>query len=202
MKRAVNKHKGGIMQILAINGSPRKMGNTSTILEGILEGSRDVGADTTHVRLDEINLKGCMGCLTCRKNPGFCKRKDEFSPYLEAMKTCDGLVVGCPIYMYHVSGQMKIFVDRIYSFYINREDGGYDSALPGGKRFAFVTSQGHPNPERFKRVIRWLGGMVGGLGMETVGEIVHVNSQVKPAREDRELMELARQIGRKLVEQE
>jgi multimeric flavodoxin WrbA len=121
------------------------------------------------------------------------------SPYLEAIKTCDGLVVGCPVYMYHISGQMKIFVDRIYSFYINREDGEYESALPGGKRFAFVTSQGHPDSERFKRPIRWLGGMVGGLGMETVGKIVHVNSLTNPAREDHKLLAKARQIGRKLL---
>jgi multimeric flavodoxin WrbA len=191
-----------MMQVLAINGSPRKRGNTATILEAVLEGAREVGARTEHIRLDEIDLKGCMGCLTCRENLGFCKREDGLSPYLEALKRCDGFVVGCPIYMYHVSGQTKIFVDRLYSFYIQREDGGYDSALPGGKRFAFVTSQGHPDPERFQRAIRWLGGMVGGLGMESVGKIVHVDSQAKPARGNRDLLAQAHRIGRTLAGEE
>ncbi|MFC1825156.1 flavodoxin family protein [Thermodesulfobacteriota bacterium] len=190
------------MQILAINGSPRKKGNTSTILEQILEGARQADAETTHVRLDDIDLKGCMGCLKCRDNPGYCNRKDGLSPFLEAMKTCDGIVAGCPIYMYHISGQMKIFIDRLFSFYIYREDGEYDSALPAGKRFAFVTSQGEPEPDLFKRSIRWFGSMVGSLGMEKVGQIVHVDSDLRPARSDQELLEMARAIGRKLAGKE
>ena len=187
------------MKVIAINGSPRKKGNSSIILEHLLGGAKELGAQTTHVRLDAIEVKGCMGCLTCRDNPGFCKREDGLSPYLEAMKTCDGMVVGCPVYMFHVSGQMKLFVDRIYSFYINREDGSYDSALPGGKRLAVVTSQGNPTVERFERAIRWLGGMVGGLGFETVGQIIHVDSHARPAANDAELLERARQIGRRLA---
>jgi multimeric flavodoxin WrbA len=187
------------MQILAFNGSPRKKGNTSILLDKILEGARDAGAQTTHVFLDEINLKGCVGCLSCREKPGLCARQDDLSPYLEAMKTSDGIVVGCPVYMYHVTGQMKMLVDRIYSFYVNRPDGSYDSALPKGKRFAFVTSQGHPEAGQFDRTIRWLGGMVGGLGMKSVGKIVHVDSHARPAKDDTALLEQARQIGRRLA---
>ena len=126
------------MKVMAINGSPREKGNTSAILEAVLEGAREGGAETTHVRLDRIDLRGCMGCLACREKPGFCQRKDGLAPYLEAMKTADAMVVGCPIYMFHISGQMKIFVDRIYSFYIKEADGKYRSALPPGKRLALV----------------------------------------------------------------
>jgi multimeric flavodoxin WrbA len=187
------------MKIMAINGSPREKGNTSTILEAILEGARESGAETTHVWLDRIDLKGCMGCLACREKPGFCQRQDGLAPYLEAMKTVDGMVVGCPIYMYHISGQMKIFVDRIYSFYINQAGGTYRSALPPGKRLALVTTQGNPDPESFQRVIRWFGGMLQGLGMEEAGKIVHVDSHVQPAWKDPVLLEKARQVGRRLA---
>ena len=187
------------MKVLVVNGSPRRKGNTSALMEAVIAGATEAGAETEHVRLDEIDLKGCVGCLKCRTNPGTCNREDGLSPVLEAMKTSDGIVVGCPVYMFHVSGQMKLFVDRIYSFYINREDGGYDSALPEGKRFAYVTSQGHSDPEKFGKAIRWLGGMVGGLGMETVGKIVHTNSAENPSKSDAALLEEARQLGRKLA---
>ncbi len=113
------------------------------------------------------------------------------------------LITKCLVFFlsFIINQKILIFlnVKILYSFYINREDGEYESALPGGKRFAFVTSQGHPDPERFKKPIRWLGGMVGGLGLETVGKIVHVNSLTKPASEDHELLATARQIGRKLL---
>ncbi len=189
-----------MMKILSINGSPRKKGNTSTIIENILEGARSAGAEVTEVRLHDIDMKGCMGCLGCRENPGFCKQQDDLSPYLEAIKTCDGMVVGCPIYMYRISGQMKLFVDRIYSLYINRDDGGYDSAVSPGKTFAMVVSQGAPDPDQYRRSIRWLAGMTGvGLGMHEVGRIIHANSHLSPAGDNKELLEEARRIGQKLV---
>jgi multimeric flavodoxin WrbA len=187
------------MKILAFNGSPRRNGNTSTLVQAILEGARDVGADTRHVVLDELDLKGCQGCLTCRQNPGVCRREDGLSPYLEALPSTDAVVVGCPVYMYHVSGQMKLLVDRLYSFYVHLPDGGYTSALPSGKRLAVVTSQGHPDGARFERTLRWLRGMVGGLGMELVGEITHVDSHDRPAIRDPHLLARAREIGRQLA---
>ncbi len=188
------------MQILAFNGSPHKNGNTSTIIHAMLKGARSAGAKTTEIRLHDINLKGCMGCLTCRKRPGKCKQKDDLSPYLEAIKTCDGVIFGTPIYMYHLPGQMKIFIDRCYSLYISRSDGTYESSVPPGKPFALVTSQGHPDVERFQKAIRYLAGMTGtGLGMEEVGRIIQGNSHVAPARTDKAILEKAYDIGQKLV---
>ena len=190
------------MKILAINGSPRKQGNTSNIIAAMLEGAESVGAETTQIRLHDIDLKGCMGCLTCRQNPGVCKQKDDLSPYLEALKTCHGFVIGSPIYMYHVTGQMKIFVDRVYSLYISRagEDGVYDSALPKGKTYALVTSQGHPDAERFKRSIKWLAGMTGsGLGAAEVGRIIHADSHLHPGKDNPDLLSKAFEIGTKMV---
>jgi multimeric flavodoxin WrbA len=190
------------MEIIAINGSPRKEGNTSTIIKTILAGAQSRGVETVEVRLHDIDLKGCMGCLSCRKNPGQCRQEDELSPYLEALKTCQAYIIGSPIYMYHITGQMKIFIDRVYSLYISRENepGVYDPALPPGKPYALVTSQGHPDPDRFGKSIRWLAGMTGsGLGAREVGRIVHVNSHLKPVKEDEALLGQAWEIGQKLA---
>jgi multimeric flavodoxin WrbA len=183
------------MRVLAFNGSPRPEGNSSTIVSAILDGAKEAGAETTNVMLDQLELKGCQGCLSCRKNPGNCARRDGLSPYFEELKSCDAVVVGCPIYMYRIAGQMKLLVDRLSSFWEDLPDGSYRSALPAGKRFALVTSQGHPDADMYKRSIRWLGGMVGGLDMKEVGKIVHTNSAANPARHDPELLERARRIG-------
>jgi multimeric flavodoxin WrbA len=188
------------MLILAFNGSPRKKGNTATIIESILAGARSKGAQTTEVSLHDIDLKGCQGCRSCRKNPGFCAQKDDLSPYLEEIKNCSGMVVGCPIYMYRISGQMKLFVDRIYSLYAGLPEGGYRSVVPPGKTYALVTSQGAPGPEQYNKSIRYLSGMTGsGLGMEVVGQIIHADSHEIPAVQDKALLEKAYAIGRLMV---
>ncbi len=189
------------MQILAFNGSPRAKGNTSTIISAVLEGAKAKGAQTVEVKLHDIELKGCMGCLKCRENPGKCSQKDGLSQYLEAVKTCAGIIIGCPIYMYHVTGQMKILVDRFYSLYISKETiGEYESAVPAGKSYALVTSQGNPDPESYSRPIRWLAGMTGsGLGFEEKGRIIHTNSHIHPAKEMENILKKAYEIGQKMV---
>jgi len=188
------------MQIFAFNASPRPKENTSAIISSMLEGARSRGAQTTEVRLHDINFKGCLGCFGCRKNPGFCSAKDELSPYLEAIKTCAGMIVGSPIYMYRLAGQMKLFIDRIYSLYAGLPQGGYRSVVPPGKTYALVTSQGAPNAEQYTKSITYLAGMTGsGLGFEEVGRIIHTHSEPKPAASDRVLMEQAFEIGQKMV---
>ncbi len=188
------------MQILGFNGSPRKKGNTSAIIRAILTGAESEGAETVEVRLHDLDMKGCQGCLSCRKKPGVCAQKDELTPYLESMKTCQGIVVGCPIYMYRICGQMKLFVDRCYSLYVSREEGGYDSAVPSGKTYALVVSQGAESPDQYQRSVRWLAGMTGsGFGMQEVGRIVHSDSNLNPAEKDQALLDEAFLIGQRLT---
>lgn len=189
------------MHIIAFNGSPRKEGNTSNIIKAVLEGAKGAGAETTEVRLHDINMKGCMGCLSCRTRPGVCAQKDELTPHLEAIKTCSGVLLGCPIYMYRISGQMKLFIDRCYSLYVSREGAmGYDSAVPPGKTFGIVVSQGAADPNQYARSIRWLAGMGGaGFGMDEAGRIIHTGSTMGPAESNKELLEEALELGLKLA---
>lgn len=189
------------MHVMAINGTPRKKGNTSTIVKAMLEGAQYSGATTSEAHLHTMNMKGCMGCLSCRDVHGVCAQKDELSPFLEAMKTCDAVIFGCPIYMYRLSGQMKLFVDRLYSLYAPRPDGnGYNTTVPAGKLFALVISQGAPDPEQYHRSIRWLAGMAGtGLGLKEVGRIIHTSGRNEPAAQNSQLLEDARAIGRILA---
>jgi len=174
------------MDIIAFNASPRITGNTSRIVAAILSGARSAGAATQEVRLHDIAMKGCQGCLGCRRTPGVCRQQDALSPHLEAIKSCKGIVVATPIYMYHIAGQMKLFVDRIYSLYASKNEDEYYSAVPPGKTYALVTSQGSPDPMEYERPIRYLSRITGsGLGFNIVGQIIHADSHVFPAEKMR-----------------
>lgn len=188
------------MEIIAFNASPRAKGNTTTIVSAILSGARAQGASVEEVRLHDIAMKGCQGCLGCRRTPGICHQQDALRPYLEAIKTCRGIIVATPIYMYRIAGQMKLFVDRIYSLYASKADGDYYSTVPSGKTYALVVSQGAPDPAQYERSLRYLVGMTGsGLGFEIVGQIIHADSHVSPAEKDEKLLAEAYEIGRRMV---
>ena len=52
--------------IIAINGSPRKNGNTAALLNKALEGASSQGATTEMINLYDLNFKGCMSCFACK----------------------------------------------------------------------------------------------------------------------------------------
>ena len=58
------------MKVLAVNGSPRKTWNTSTLLKNALDGAASQGAETELVHLYELGFKGCISCFACKTKGG------------------------------------------------------------------------------------------------------------------------------------
>jgi multimeric flavodoxin WrbA len=58
------------MNVLAINGSPRKKWNTATLLNTALEGAASQGAKTEIIHLYDLNYKGCISCFACKLKNG------------------------------------------------------------------------------------------------------------------------------------
>ncbi|MBI4857573.1 MAG: flavodoxin family protein [Acetobacterium woodii] len=109
------------MNIIAINGSPRKKENTATLLEKALEGAADKGAQTELIHLYDLNYKGCISCFACKriggKSYGKCAVKDDLTAVFEKIETADALVLGSPIYFGEVTGEMRSFLERLFFQY-------------------------------------------------------------------------------------
>jgi multimeric flavodoxin WrbA len=139
------------MKVIGINASPRKTANTQTLVESILNGATERGAETRLVNLRELKINGCLGCEGCKKHLGKCVQKDDLTILLQEMTTYDAIVMGTPVYWYHVTAQLKMLVDRLYCFFEsveNPETGEQTikSAFPSGKKFIFIISRGDPEP--------------------------------------------------------
>lgn len=104
------------MKVIAINGSPRKKWNTATLLEKALEGAASEGAETKIIHLYDLNFKGCTSCFACKlkngKSYGKCAMKDELTPVLEKLKNADAVILGSPIYLGNLTGEMRSFMER------------------------------------------------------------------------------------------
>lgn len=105
------------MKVIAVNGSPRKSGNTAVLLENALRGAGENGAETRLVNLYELNFKGCVSCFECKRKGsscnGICAVKDDLRGVLEDILTCDVLLLGSPIYFANVTGEMRSFLERL-----------------------------------------------------------------------------------------
>ena len=101
------------LQILGINGSPRGIkSRTRMLVQWVLAGSEAAGAETELIDLTSHRIESCNACESCSLT-GQCIYNDDFLFLYERMKAADGLVLGSPVYIDNVTGQMKVFIDRL-----------------------------------------------------------------------------------------
>jgi len=105
------------MQILGVSGSPRRGGNSDLVLEAILAGASEGGADTEVLCLSSMEMSSCIGCERCRKDKVCTRFEDDLTPFYPKISLAGGIVLVTPVYNYNVTAWMKAFIDRLYCFY-------------------------------------------------------------------------------------
>lgn len=134
------------MKIMAINGSPRKNGNTDNMLINLLAGAASAGAETEMIYLYDLNFRGCTGCMACKakdnKSPCRCAMRDDLTPVLEKLHSADVVVFGSPVYFGNVSGEMRSFIERFLFQYLNYED--FSKPFSPPKKTAWIFTMNVP----------------------------------------------------------
>lgn len=107
------------MKILGLSCSPRKDGNTMTLLAQALEGAKAEGAQTELFSVSGKNIQPCDSCRACNKT-GECIIKDDMQQLYAKFAEADGIIFSTPIYFYGMTAQTKAIIDRTIS--MNRPD--------------------------------------------------------------------------------
>ena len=99
------------MKILAICCSPRKKGNTETLLNEALAAAKKEGAEVELFTVAGKTIGPCTACNACREE-GICSQKDDMQPLYDKMLAADGIIFGTPVYFYNMTAQCKTVMDR------------------------------------------------------------------------------------------
>lgn len=116
------------MKIIVFDGGPRKKFNTAELIQSFIDGvkSADEEVEVKHVRLYDIDFKGCFSCMGCKvkggKNNGRCIRRDGISEILEEAAVADGLVFSSPIYFSYITGQLVSLFERLFFPFLSYKD--------------------------------------------------------------------------------
>jgi len=200
------------MKIIGINASPRKKANTQTLVEAVLEGAAEKGAETRMVNLREMNINGCLGCEGCKKHLGKCAQKDDLTNIMQEMTEYNAIVMGTPVYWFHVAGQFKLLVDRLYSFLEFKENtetgqSEVNTAFPKDRKILFIISRGDPEPpdyfsEFYNHMDEWFRLIPLSLGVESYEFLHQYGAELdrKAAVNDSELLSKAKAKGADLVQ--
>ncbi|MBI9018925.1 MAG: flavodoxin family protein [Phycisphaerae bacterium] len=102
------------MKVLAINGSPRKGGNTEILINKVFEPLQAAGIETELVQIGGQAVRGCTACMKCFKtNDKTCIIKnDPVNDIIAKMIEADGIIFGSPTYFADVTAELKALIDR------------------------------------------------------------------------------------------
>ncbi len=131
------------IRALGISGSPRRVGNTSILVNRCLDRLKAAGHQTHYESLAGKTLRGCNACGNCsvsRNRQCMEITDDDFAPLFEQMLAADILIVGSPVHFGSATPELMALLDR--AGYVSRANGGLLSRKLGGP-IAVARRAGH-----------------------------------------------------------
>jgi multimeric flavodoxin WrbA len=175
------------MKIVAVNGSPRGMkGSTGRLLEEVVAGAAEAGAEVEIINLKQTPLQPCVACDACHK-VGVCPIKDDYEGIREKIEASDAIIYASPNYIFSVTAQMKAFLDRCNGL-------AHRTALEGKYAVVVETSGGGGD----EQVLDYLEHVVIAGGAQSVGKIGSPCAGFREFPDQEALFQKARNLGKEL----
>lgn len=180
------------MKVIAVLGSPRKNSSSSALANRIIDGAKEAGHEVVIYRINEMNIKGCQSCRTCKDKGIDCILDDDLKPYWKDLHECGALILAAPNYCSQVCGPMITYMNRHYCIM------GYNGTTlePGKIKLIGVFAQGAPAAHSGNKNYDWfLGDFEARKMVLTEKFVIGGDSDISP---EGELMTKAYELGKSL----
>lgn len=184
------------MNILALQGSPRRHGNTAVLLKAFLEPFETHRAhQITRLDICYQHIRPCLSCYACEKQGG-CALADEMPGIYPHLANDDVVILASPIYFYSVTAQLKAVIDRCQTFWTNPNTG------TRGRTGVLLLTAGAPDKnkagqESTKALARIFFQCIGAPLTHT---IVAVDTDKRPVTEQPDVLLEARETATKIAQ--
>jgi multimeric flavodoxin WrbA len=177
-------------KIIVLCGSPRKQGNTNTVVNWFVEGAKSAGAQVEVVDAAHLKYKanGCTACMACQKSDKFqCVIDDDASPIIARIPEFDVMVLATPIYWFGPTAQLKLILDRTFALV----------------KFDLKTGEPLPNPASRQKVLALIATAGGDLdgGLNSLDDAFKTAAAFTHCSYDSLLVPLAPLDPRQMVQQ-
>lgn len=181
-------------KIIGIAGSPRREGNSTTLMRQVLQGAQKSGTEGQTIYLNDLMFRGCQACDKCI-DTGECVLQDDLTPYYPQLREADIWILASPVYFDGVSGQTKLFFDRCRCLMME------PGKLAGKRRAAIILAYEDHSRDDYRDIAQRLANYFSWFGdFGTVELFVESNLGPADAASQRpDLLEKARGLGRRLV---
>lgn len=104
------------MKILGLIGSYRKLGNTEVLVKEALMQAQRLGAEVDILRLTDLRIEPCKGCMACIFKQEECRISDGWRTFRDMLVESDAVILGAPTYLLGSAGIIKMITDRNIAF--------------------------------------------------------------------------------------
>ena len=132
------------MKFLTVFGSPRKKGNTATVLNWVVDELKAQGHEVDQVNISDYQVNGCLECYTCQTKPDEpgCPQKDDALGLFQRVIDADALIYASPLFCWSWTAQLKPFIDRHFCLVTNAGTPKWKSLIDGKKVALVMTAAG------------------------------------------------------------
>ncbi len=108
-----------MLKVLGLAGSPRRGGNSETLLDQALAGARSRGAETNKIVVNDLVMRGCQHCDGCLRT-GFCIIEDDMQSLHRQLREVDRLILSSPLFFLGPPSQVKAVIDRCQALWVEK----------------------------------------------------------------------------------
>jgi multimeric flavodoxin WrbA len=180
------------MKIVAINGSPRKEGNTATLLRNVTAEHKDT--DLVFYDLVDMKVRDCNACMHCKTHDE-CAIKDDMTRIYHDLRECEAMVFASPIYMGAETALLKAMVDRMYAL-LSPALGPkrYEPRLLPGKKCVVIFTAGNPKADEVLSYMKDRYYMA--MALQGISHVqVHIIGGLSPTIDVMERMDAQRMVA-------
>lgn len=168
---------------LCLLGSPRRGGNSDALAHEFCKLLTERGFGVKTVVLSDLTYNGCINLFHCKKGEATCGQRDGLTNILSEVEKAQTLILTSPIFFTNVTGQLKLFIDRMFSFLVpDYAIAPQKSKLSGGRTLVGIQTQGE-GADRYADVFsayeagfRYLGYdhqyVIRAYGVRDVGDVL------------------------------
>jgi multimeric flavodoxin WrbA len=183
------------MKTLIFNGSPRKNGNTASLIEELV---RQLDGDYKIIRAYDCNVRPCIDCRFCWKNSG-CSIKDGMQEIYEDIQEADNIVIASPMYFSVLTGQLLAVLSRLQTYWCAKFM-RHEEPVPKKKKGGIIIVRGGDG--ELKRAEDTARILLRDMNARQVGLVFADNSDATPSIEVPEVLEGIRALAEELNSRE
>jgi multimeric flavodoxin WrbA len=159
------------MRVLGIMGSPRRESNTEILLDKVLEGAKEAGAEVEKVLISKLRISPCLEIYACFKD-GNCSIKDDMQTLYDKLLEADHIVFASPIFFYGITSQAKAVIDRCQALWARRHVLGMGKEDRRVRRGVFISVGATRGAKLFDGAVLTVKYFFDAIGVKYSGDLL------------------------------